>query len=454
MRQKRESVLSFEWNDKGLPKVVREYRAKYKLLSQVLDENVEILEAVHKDLKRLSTPNRRGREGDYTTENILRALVIMSVEGLPFRETVILIGGDDFLQDFVRLRKKPVMDFTFLDKCFLAIRAETWRKVNLLLGRNAAAAKTIDPDVIRTDTTVIEANIHYPTDSALMWDVYRVASRELKKAREIAEKLVPYRFHDRKMKNLHLFITRYSVSKSKSRQRRVRRCYRALIERTERMVRIVEEFCEKAGKRADFDLLSVAAELEGYLPTMRQITAQARRAKIDGQTVPAAERVFSLFEPHVELIIRGKRDKPIEFGHKLLLCQTQEKFISDYEVLEEQQADSALTEAVIHRHEKRFGRKPRVLAADKGFRPEASKFAELEEEIPTLCIPHRLRDFTDKIMKYWQAFRAGIEGTISALKRAFRLFRCFFKGFKGYARGVGLTVFTHNLLVLTRQRAP
>jgi hypothetical protein len=71
-----------------------------------------------------------------------------------------------------------------------------------------------------------------------------------------------------------------------------------------------------------------------------------------------------------------------------------------------------------------------------------------------LCIPHRLRDFTDKIMKYWQAFRAGIEGTISALKRAFRLFRCFFKGFKGYARGIGLSIFAHNLLVLARQGAP
>jgi IS5 family transposase len=454
MRQKRESVLAFVWNDNGLPKVVREYRAKYKLLSQVLDENLEILDAVHEDLKKLSTPNRRGREGDYTTENILRALVVMSVEGLPYRETVIQIGGDEFLQDFVRLRKKAVMDFTFLSKCFSAIRPETWRKVNLLLGRKAVATGAIDPDVIRADTTVIEANIHYPTDSALLWDVWRVASRELKKARAIAENLVPYRFHDRKTKKLHLSITRYSASKSKSRQRWVKQCHRALIERVERMVCIVDEFCKKAANQADFELLSMAAALEGHLPAMRHITAQARRAKIDGQTVPAAQRVFSLFEPHVELIIRGKRNKPVEFGHKLLLCQSREKFITDYEVLEEQRADSTLTESVIRRHEKRFGRKPKVLSADKGFRPAAEEFDRLDQEIQTLCIPQRLRDFTDKIMKYWQAFRAGIEGTISALKRAFRLFRCFFKGFKGYASGVGLTVFTHNLLVLARQRGP
>jgi IS5 family transposase len=454
MRRKREAVLAFEWDDTGLPKVVREYRAKYKALSQVLDGQPEILDAVHEDLKTLSTPNRKGRKGDYTSENLFRALVVMAVEGLDYREAVIRIGGDLFLQEFVRLRKKPVMDFGFLDKCFLAIRPATWRKINRLLGHKAVEANAIDPDVIRTDTTVIEANIHYPTDSSLLWDAWRVASRNLKEARKTAENLVPHRFHDRKAKNLHLFITRYMISKSAPRQRRVKQCFRALIARTEWIVRIVAEFCEKARNHGDLDLLGIASELEGYLPTMRRITAQARRAQIDGETVPAVERVFSLFEPHVELIHRGKRGKPIEFGHKLLLCQTQEKFITDYEVLEEQQADSELTEVVIRRHQKQFGRKPMVLSADKGFRPEATKFAKLEEEIVTLCIPHRLRDFTDKIMKYWQAFRAGIEGTISALKRAFRLFRCFFKGFKGYARGIGLSIFAHNLLVLARQGAP
>ena len=122
MRRKYEAVLSFESDDEGLPKVVRDYRARYRAISQVLDRNPEILEAVHRDLERLSHGGRRGREGDFTSENILRALVVQHLEGLPFRETVIRIGSDGFLQDFVRTRKKAVMDYSFLDKCFLAIR--------------------------------------------------------------------------------------------------------------------------------------------------------------------------------------------------------------------------------------------------------------------------------------------------------------------------------------------
>ena len=99
------------------------------------------------------------------------------MEGLPFREAVIRIGSDGFLQDFLRMRKKPVMDFTFLDKCFLAIQPATWRRVNEQLGRYGVAEGVVNPKVIRTDTMVVESNIHYPTDSSLLWDTWRVATR-------------------------------------------------------------------------------------------------------------------------------------------------------------------------------------------------------------------------------------------------------------------------------------
>ena len=119
MRRKMEAVLCLESPDDGLPKVIRDYRARYRAISQVLDDNDEILSLVHQDLLKLSEGDSTGREGDYTSENILRALIVQDKEGLPFREAVIRIGSDPFLQDFLRMRKKAVMDFTFLDKCFL-----------------------------------------------------------------------------------------------------------------------------------------------------------------------------------------------------------------------------------------------------------------------------------------------------------------------------------------------
>jgi IS5 family transposase len=448
MRLKKEAVLSFEWSDEGLPKVVRDYRARYRAISQLLDENPEILDLVHKDLQKLSEGDSKGRGGDYTSENILRALVVQHLEGLPFRDAVIRIGSDPFLQDFLRMRKKAVMDFTFLDRCFLAIRPKTWKRVNDLLGRHAVQQNVVDAAVIRTDTTVVETNIHYPTDASLLWDTWRVASRLLKQAREIDPASCPHRFHDRKIKKLYRYVTRYTSSSSKRRQRKVKSAFRTLIERTGWIVAIAAEFCGWAASQGDMALAAVALELKAYLPSMGKIVATARRAQLEGETVPASERVFSLFEPHTELIKRGKRQKPVEFGHKVLLCESSEKFITDYEVYEKQQADCNLTESVIERHEKLFGTKPEVLAADKGFCPAEEKFDQLAQQVDTLAIPRRMQDFVDKMLVHWQAFRAGIEGTISGLKRAFRLARCLFRGFKSFQRAVGLGVFCHNLIVL------
>ena len=124
------------------------------------------------------------------------------------------------------------------------------------------------------------------------------------------------------------------------------------------------------------------------------------------------------------------------------------KFIADYEVFEHKPTDSSLTEQVIDRHEELFGQAPEVVAGDKGFCPDADTYAELEGRVETLAIPRRLRDFADAAMTAWQAFRAGIEGTISGLKRAFRLVRCYFRTFKSFQASIGLGVFCHNLIVL------
>ena len=242
MRRKKEAVLSFESNDDGLPKVVRDYRDRYRAISQVLDDNPEILSIVHRDLQKLSEGDSQGREGDYTSENIFRALIVQHLEGLPFRETVIRIGSDSFLQDFLRMRKRPVMDYSFLDKCFLAIEPKTWKRVNELLGQYGVAEEAVSTNVIRTDTTVVESNIHHPTHASLLWDTWRVISRLLRQAMEIVPGCCPHRLHDRKIKRLYLYITRYMPSKSESRQRKVKASFRTLIERTEWIV-AVAVFC-------------------------------------------------------------------------------------------------------------------------------------------------------------------------------------------------------------------
>jgi IS5 family transposase len=453
MRQKREAALCFAVIDPGQPKIVVEYQERFKRLSDRLDQHPTVVALVHRDLRKLSQGGRRGRKGDYTSENILRALVVMMVENLPLRKAIARIGTCAFLQDFVRLGGRPVMDFTFLDRCFNAIEPETWQQINDVLARQAAAEGLIDPSAVRTDTTVVEANIHYPTDSSLLWDSWCVSARLLRRARERCRYPLDCRFHDGKVQGLHLFVTRYAKSPSKQRQRAVQKKFRELLRQVRRIADIAESFCADVAGTHDLDLLAFAKALRDVLPPIHTVVETAERAGLRGEKVPASERVFSLFEPHVELIQRGKRSKPVEFGHKIVLTQVREKFITNFQTLETQEPDNYLTEPALDGHKEIFGTHPDVVAGDKGMNPRAEKRAALEAKVKVLAIPRRLKDWADEGMVEWQNFRAGIEGTISVLKRAFRLSRCLFRGFRHFAAAVGLSVVCHNLVVLAAHGA-
>jgi len=450
MRPKHDAVLCFEWSSASELKSVRTHRKKYKKISAILDKNPEILALPHRDLKSLSQGGRQGRRADFTSENLLRALIVHTLEGDDLRGTIVRIAESPFLQDFLRLGNRRVMDFTFLDRAFAAVRPETWKRINAVPATEARREKRIDPSAIRVDTTVVETTIHYPTDSSLLWDSWRVLSRLLRRGRKLSPTLCPHRFHDRKTKKLHLRITRYLKSKVKSRRRLVKSSWRDLIARVRWIVGIAEGFVAQSRRHPELAAQAVGAEIARYLPSIRVVVSTAERANVNGEKVPAAERVFSLFEPHTELIKRGKARKPVEFGHVVMLSQTREKFICDYEVLEHRVSDPELTEVCVDKHERLFGEAPEGMTADKGFNPKAETRQALAERVGTLAIPRRLSDWAEKIGALWQRFRAGIEGTISVLKRAYRLLRCPYRGFKNFASSVGLSILCHNLVLLAR----
>lgn len=452
MRVKAEAILEFGLDDdQQQNKIVREYRREYKVVGEILDRHPEILEMVHRDLAKLSkATSRRGRKADFTSENLFRAILVMQREGLDYREASIRIAESETLQNFCRLIKKRSIDFTLLNKAYGAIRPETWETINHVLALKAVADEVISIEHLRTDTTVTECNIHWPTDSSLLWDSYRVIAREMSRGRRIDPLSCPWRFHVKKIKNMEFFIARYSNSKSKKRLRQVRQRMKELIVRVEEVLEKAEKFVAWTERSTSLELMAVGAVLADYLPVMRQVADVARRRAFDGEKVPNGEKVFSIFEPHAELIMRGRRSRPVEFGHKVLLTQSKEKFITDFVVLEENRGDNELLPIVFDRHEEKYGRRPESIAADKGFCPDADTYEELEEQVDYLGVPRRTRDFGDAMMAVWQQWRAGIEGTISCLKRAFRLARCCFRGFKNFASAVGSAVFCHNLTILAK----
>lgn len=451
MRQKTILQESLKMNSSSRVKAVREYREKYERLDGLLQANPEILAQAHQEFGAKLSISPTGRTGDFTSEQLLRALIVMFVEGLSYRDTVVRLDDSEVLRGFVGLEWREVMDHTFLQRAFDALSPETWERLNACLGQYAQREEKIGGEKLRVDSTVVETNVHYPTDASLLWDSARVLIRELRRARfELQECGRRPRFHDRKIKKLFIFINRNGHSTSRRVQRRVKRAYTQLIERVRRLTAIARNLLDTW---VDWHLPALAM----YLPRVEQVIHQAEQRILHGVILPAHEKIYSLFEAHTELLIRGKAGKAVEFGHKVVIAQSGEKFITHYQVLPQRQEDPALLPATLEAHQTRFGCAPEVLAADKGFYASREQLERLQETIRTVSLPKKGRRTEaeerrekSEAFREGQRFRAGVEGTISVLKRVFKQNRCLFKGFKRYAASVGCAVFCHNLILLTR----
>lgn len=439
-------------------KVISEYRAKYDGIDRILDSQPDILDAVHKDLRQYGS--NKGRGARFSSEQILRMSMVMCIEQLPYRETIIRVAESDFLRNFTRIGMGKVMSFAFLCDAFKHISDSTWQTINQAVLTAAHQDGKISAQQLRVDSTLCESNIHYPTDSSLLWDTYRVIARTMRQCNSCAPAWnMGNRFHEKKTKKLYTYISTHMNKANKSTKRKVKRYMQTLIGR-------VGTLCDAArayvGHAHTLPAPSIAAagflaQLEHYLPLGRQVVEQSTRAQLRGEKVAAADRIFSIFEEHTELLKRGKAQKPVEFGHMVTIGQTKEKFISYYDVRERSLHDSELKDVVLQSHKDTFGELPRRFTADKNYYTSMSDIENWEEQIDVVAIGKKGRRNTEElarehsdIFRHLQRFRAGVEGTISVLKRAFGLRRCRFKGFNGFASAIGCMVLCHNLVLMSK----
>jgi len=436
--------------------IVQAYREKYNQIDELLQKNPGILDAVHVDLAEYGSSG--GRKSDYSSEQVLRMIIVQNIEVLDYRNLVIRVGESDFLRNFTGIGMGHVMSFGFINGAVKRITKATWDKINTLLFNYAKEKNRVTGDSLRLDSTVSESNIHYPTDSSLVWDSYRTVGRLIRKIVSEDRFLdCSIRLHRKKIKKLHTFISTHSTRQNVSTKRAVKKSMRLLIERTEDLAGKAASFIIKAKRSNRLTIVPEALcdELSRVLPLVRHTTEQARRASINGETVPAKERIFSIFEEHTELLKRGKSQKPCEFGHMVTLAQTAEKFITYYNVEEKSRHDTVHKDLVLEDHRKRFGIYPKTFAADKNYYTDMEDVAQWEEEIDTFSIGKKgkrndaelVREHSDKFRDA-QRFRAGCEGSISVLKRGFGLKRLLSKGFKSFASSIGIIVFCHNLVNL------
>jgi transposase, IS5 family len=427
-------------------------------ISDFLDDQKEMIERVRRDLARgLKNPGS-GRRG-LTPHQILRALVLMRVKNWDYRELRERIADGLMLRQFADFYCDPVPKHDAFNRGFNRLTPETLKAVNDLVVQAAVDLGLEDGTKLRVDTTVVQTDIHHPTDSTLLWDAVRVITRLVGRLAKAMKLRRINGFCDRRRSARRRM---YEIQRMTTKQRHEQLTgkYRELIGIAEGVVESARTALENTSKTRGKDMLAdmiigeIRQEIEHFCGLGSRVIDQARRRVLDGEQVSNAEKIYSIFEPHTDLIKRGKVRTPIEFGHKVFLAESAQGLITQYEVMKGNPSDEVHVAPSIKRHKEAFGRAPELYGSDRGFFSEKNVASCAHDGVKVVCIPQRggkktpEREAYEKSadFKEGQRFRAGIEGRISVLFRGRGMKRCLAEGNERFELWVAAAVLANNLL--------
>jgi len=425
----------------------------------------QIVAAVYEALaKRHPKSRSRGRQGT-PAETVLRLLILKHVRNWSYEMLEREVRANLVYRDFTAVGAGKMPDAKTMGRWGTALRPEVLKQVHKRLMTIAREKGVIAGRRMRVDTTVVETNIHHPTDSTLLGDGVRVLTRTMRKITEIVGMAgTKLRDRSRSVKLRLLEIGRVARAKGPINQDKLKQRYQQLLNTTSRVVGQAKRFSEEIiqGVKRSNDVLKQLAleglrqELDEMTSLVRQVTKQTRARIFQGNT-RSQGKLLSLFEPSTEIIRKGKAGKPNEFGKMVKLQEAESQIITDYEVYTQRPYDSELLIAAIDAHQILLGRVPHLVAADAAFYSTRNEAAAKAKGVKRVCVPNRATKSAERKReqrKRWfrngQKWRTGCEGRISVVKRRNGLSRCHYKGFAGMQRWVGFGVIADNVVNIGR----
>jgi IS5 family transposase len=427
-------------------------------ISDFLDDQRDVIERVRSDLTRGLKRGETGRKG-LTPQQVLRSLVLMRVKNWHYRELRERIADGYTLRQFADFYSRPVPRHDAFNRGFNRLTPKTLQAINELVVQAAVDLGLEDGQKLRVDTTVVQTDIHHPTDDTLLWDVVRVVTRLVARLAAALERRRIKGFRDRTRSARRRM---YEVQRMTTRQRHEHQTatYRELIRIAEEVVEGARAALESTRKTRDKDMIAdlviaeTRKEIAHFCGLGSRVIDQARRRVLGGEQVPNAEKIYSIFEPHTDLIKRGKVQTPIEFGHKVFLAESAQGLITQYEVVNGNPNDEQHVVPSLERHKRAFGHAPELYGSDRGFFSEQNVTSCKHDGVKVVCIPQRggtkapERETYEKSSEFkdGQRFRAGIEGRISVLFRGRGMKRCLAEGRERFELWVAAAVLANNLM--------
>ncbi len=448
MRKKWDEQLSI-WHYLPKNRVSRELRG----ISEILDAHPEILERVYKDLSQAHRVDT-GRDG-MTAEQVLRCAVLKQYRSLTYEELEFHLQDSQSFRAFSKLRMGQNPSASTLQENIKALSVETWMAVHGATIRYAQRQGLEKGRKARIDSTVVETDIHLPTDSTLLQDGIRVITRLLADGQEFSPR-PGYTFmdHNRRAKKRCLEVLHAKRPGVRE------KAYRDLLNLAGRVRGYALEAIPVLYGYMPIDeaerlrAQALAKKLEEAVGLLTRVVDQTERRVLGGESVPAGEKVVSFFEYHTDIIVKSRRDT--QYGHKVFLTGGRTGLILDCIVERGNPSDSSLFPFLIERQKRLYGRALRQVSADGGFASQTNLEEAKGLGVKDVAFAKRRGlSVLDMVKSNWvykqlRNFRAGIEANISRLKRSFGLSRCDWTGWIGFQQYVWSALVSYNLLVLAR----
>ncbi len=417
---------------RGLAEDIEGLWEPWMVLVDELLEDEQLLDAVYEAQGERHPQSRiRGRM-QTPAEVVLRLLLLKHIRNWSYDVLEREVRANLVYRAFTRIGDEKVPDAKTLARLGQLIEPKAIEELHRRVVELAQERGVTQGRKLRVDTTVVESNIHYPTDSSLLGDGTRVLTRTMKKIESKSGGL---------------------KRKVRDRMRSIRKRVLAIALSTRLLgaQRVLAEV-KQSPRRRRIPVEGLAQWLETMVGRVRQVVKQTRIRIFAGDT-KSPGKIVSVFEPHTEIIRKGKASKPNEFGKLVKIQEAENQIVTHFEVYAERPADSTLLLSSLQVHQQRLGRIPRMVAADAGFYSRENEKAGQAQGVRWMSVPNkktasseRKRLQHERWFRRGQKWRTGSEGRISVLKRRHGLRRCLYPGLDGMRRWVGLGVIADNFI--------
>jgi len=412
--------------------------------------------------KRRPQSTRTGRPG-IAPDRLLRCVVLKHMKGWSFRQLERELCSNLMYRRFTHYDGEKTLRHTAYSRLFALLGPSVTAKIHERVVHVARQEGVAEGRKLKTDTTAVESNIHYPTDSSLLGDGIRVLTRSLARiAAQCKSGAVKVVNHARSVKYRLIEISRAAKSLTPPNQERMKKSYEKLVDLTKRVVgqagKVMKRFHKGklpiVGSKAS--VFAQMSRIEHFVPLVKKVIHQTQERVFRGDT-HVEEKIISLFEPHSQVIRKGKAHKPNEFGRLVRVDEVENGIVSGYQVLEGNHADTGSFIPALEHHQSMFGQVPEMATADRGFFSARNEREAKELGVKKVAIPacgrlsgKRAEQQKQRWFRRALRWRAGIERTMSHLKHPFSMARARYKGERGFERYVGWCVITKNLFSIAR----